>query len=130
MSKLERTLDTLIRLRLKGVNLAIDDFGTGYSNLGQIKRAPFSELKIDRSFVHDALLDDEGYTILHASIVMGSQLGLTVVAEGVESEAEWDAVCSLGADEVQGYWVAAPMPAEDLPLWVDEWNRQSLLSLA
>jgi EAL domain-containing protein (putative c-di-GMP-specific phosphodiesterase class I)/ActR/RegA family two-component response regulator len=125
MSKLERTLDTLIRLRLKGVSLAVDDFGTGYSNLGQIKRAPFSELKIDRSFVNDGVQDEEGRTILSATIVMGRQLGLTVVAEGVESEAEWDAVCSMGADEVQGYWVAAPMPAADLPRWVVEWSRES-----
>jgi EAL domain-containing protein (putative c-di-GMP-specific phosphodiesterase class I) len=125
MSKLERTLDTLIRLRLKGVKLAIDDFGTGYSNLGQIKRAPFSELKIDRSFVQDGVRDEQGRTILNASIVMGRQLGLNVVAEGVETEAEWDAVCSMGADEVQGYWIAAPMPAADLPQWVVDWNRPS-----
>jgi EAL domain-containing protein (putative c-di-GMP-specific phosphodiesterase class I) len=130
MSKLERTLDTLIRLRLKGVNLAIDDFGTGYSNLGQIKRAPFSELKIDRSFVCDGVKDDEGRAILQASIAMGKQLGLAVVAEGVETEAEWDAVRLMGADEVQGYWISAPMPAREVPGWIDEWLTHSVPSEA
>ena len=125
MKNVELTLDTLIRLRLKGMTLAVDDFGTGYSNLGQIKRAPFSELKIDRSFVREGACDDEGKAILHASIQLGKQLGLTVVAEGVETAAEWEAVSSYGADEVQGYLVAAPMPAHDVPAWIDEWGRDA-----
>jgi EAL domain-containing protein (putative c-di-GMP-specific phosphodiesterase class I)/ActR/RegA family two-component response regulator len=122
MENVELTLDTLIRLRLKGMTLAVDDFGTGYSNLGQIKRAPFSELKIDRSFVREAGGDDEGKAILNASTQLGKQLGLTVVAEGVETQAEWEAVSSYGADEVQGYLVAAAMPAQEVPAWIDKWN--------
>ena len=118
-------LDTLIRLRLKGLSLAIDDFGTGYSNLRQIKRAPFGELKIDRSLVTEGVVDDEGRAILQASIQLGRQLGLTVVAEGVETQAQWDAVSRYGADEVQGYLAAAPMPARDLPAWLAGWYQQS-----
>lgn len=130
MSRLERTLDTLVRLRLKGMNLAVDDFGTGYSNLGQIKRAPFSELKIDRSFVRDGVKDEEGRAILQASFVMGRQLGLGLVAEGVESEVEWDTVRQLGADEAQGYWISAPMPAREPPGWIDEWTKDATDSVA
>jgi EAL domain-containing protein (putative c-di-GMP-specific phosphodiesterase class I)/AmiR/NasT family two-component response regulator len=122
MEKLSLTLDTLIRLRLKGVTLAVDDFGTGYSNLGQIKRAPFSELKIDRSFVSEGVRDEEGRAILEASILMGRKLGLTVVAEGVETDEEWALVKALGAHEVQGYLIARPMPAEQIPAWIDSWH--------
>ncbi|MEW8322590.1 MAG: EAL domain-containing response regulator [Candidatus Thiodiazotropha taylori] len=122
MDNLRLTLDTLIRLRLKGITLAVDDFGTGYSNLGQIKRAPFSELKIDRAFVSDGTVDPEGRAILEASILMGKHLGLTVVAEGVETQAEWEVVSAIGADEVQGYLVAKPMPGHEIPAWVGHWH--------
>jgi len=122
MEKLNLTLDTLIRLRLKGITLAVDDFGTGYSNLGQIKRAPFSELKIDRQFVSEGVRDEEGRAILEASILMGGKLGLTVVAEGVETDEEWALVQALGAHEVQGYLIARPMPAELVPAWISEWH--------
>jgi EAL domain-containing protein (putative c-di-GMP-specific phosphodiesterase class I)/CheY-like chemotaxis protein len=124
MDHLIATLDTLIRLRLKGVTLAVDDFGTGYSNLGQIKRAPFGEFKIDRSFVQGALQDEEGLAILETSILLGRKLGLTVVAEGVETEQEWETVARLGADEVQGYFVARPMPGAQLPDWITAWNAR------
>lgn len=122
MENLNLTLDTLIRLRLKGVTLAVDDFGTGYSNLGQIKRAPFSELKIDRNFVSEGTRDEEGRAILEASILMGLKLGLRVVAEGVETDEEWALVKDLGAHEVQGYLIARPMPAEQIPAWISRWH--------
>lgn len=121
MEKLHLTLDTLIRLRLKGVTLAVDDFGTGYSNLGQIKRAPFGALKIDRSFVRDGARDEEGRAILEASVLMGRRLGLIVVAEGVETEEEWALVKELGVDEVQGFLIARPMPAEAFREWHEHW---------
>jgi EAL domain-containing protein (putative c-di-GMP-specific phosphodiesterase class I)/AmiR/NasT family two-component response regulator len=125
MENLHLTLDTLIRLRLKNVTLSVDDFGTGYSNLGKIKRAPFSELKIDRSFIQEGVKDEEGQVILEASILMGKKLGLTVVTEGIETFEEWGLVSALGADEVQGYLVAKPMPAEDIPEWIDHWLTMS-----
>lgn len=122
MRKPSLALDTLIRLRLKGVTLAVDDFGTGYSNLGQIKRAPFGMLKIDRCFVRDAATDDEGRAILEASILMGRSLGLTVVAEGVEQPEEWHLARTLGAHQVQGFLIARPMPAESFPAWHEDWQ--------
>lgn len=125
MEKLTLTLDTLIRLHLKGVSLAVDDFGTGYSNLGQIKRAPFGELKIDRSFVQEGTKDEEGRAILEASILMGKKLGMTVVAEGVEQVAEWEALLQMGADEMQGYLISRPLPAEEIPAWVAGWQTAS-----
>jgi EAL domain-containing protein (putative c-di-GMP-specific phosphodiesterase class I)/CheY-like chemotaxis protein len=125
MDNLHLTLDALIRLRLKNVTLSIDDFGTGYSNLGKIKRAPFSELKIDRSFIQEGLMDKEGRVILEASILMGKKLGFTVVTEGIETFEEWDMVASLGADEAQGYLVAKPMPADNIPVWIDHWLKMS-----
>jgi EAL domain-containing protein (putative c-di-GMP-specific phosphodiesterase class I) len=129
MDKLHLTLDTLIRLRLKGVTLAVDDFGTGYSNLGQIKRAPFGELKIDRSFVREGLRDDEGRAILEASILMGKKLGLTVVTEGIEKNDEYEIVSALGAHEVQGYLISTPMAADEVPAWIDRWySLQSKVS--
>lgn len=125
MTNLNLTLDTLVRLRLKGITLAVDDFGTGYSNLAQLKRAPFGELKIDRSLLEDATVDSDGLVILETAIVMGKKLGMRVVIEGVETAEHWDLVSRLGADEVQGYLIARPMPADQLPAWVDDWNRQS-----
>jgi EAL domain-containing protein (putative c-di-GMP-specific phosphodiesterase class I) len=125
MENMHLTLDTLIRLRLKNVTLSVDDFGTGYSNLGKIKRAPFSELKIDRSFIQEGVKDEEGRVILEASILMGKKLGLTVVTEGIETFEEWDMASALGADEVQGFLVAKPMPAKEVPEWVDHWLAMS-----
>lgn len=120
MEHLTLSLDTLIRLRLKGVALAIDDFGTGYSNLAQIKRAPFCELKIDRSFVQMSTQDPDGRAILEASITMGKKLGLRVVTEGVETEEELALARTLGADEVQGYIFARPMAAEQATDWLKQ----------
>lgn len=117
-------LDTLIRLRLKGVELAMDDFGTGYSNLAQLKRLPISELKIDRSFVLMSGQDEEGALILDAAVAMGRNLGLRVVVEGVETDADWARAAATGAAEIQGYYVAKPMPPEDIDQWVSDWMRQ------
>jgi EAL domain-containing protein (putative c-di-GMP-specific phosphodiesterase class I) len=125
MENLHLTLDTLIRLRLKNVTLSVDDFGTGYSNLGKIKRAPFTELKIDRSFIQDSVKDEEGRVILEASIQMGKKLGMTVVTEGVETFEEWDMAAALGADEVQGYLIAKPMPGVKMPEWIAHWLAMS-----
>lgn len=122
MGDVAAILDSLIRLRLKGVVLAVDDFGTGYSNLAQLKHAPVSELKIDRSFVTMGCQDEEGHVILETAISMGKKLGMRVIAEGVEDLREWQLVHALGVDEVQGYFVARPMPAAGLASWLKHWN--------
>jgi len=115
-------LDIMTRLRLKGFNLSIDDFGTGYSSMTQLKQAPFTELKLDQSFVRGAANDERSRAIVEACINLGQNLGLHVVAEGVEKQSDWDLVTELGCDECQGYFVARPMPGENVPLWLDRWN--------
>ena len=115
-----RSLDVLTRLRLRGVGLAIDDFGCGYSSLQQLKRVPFTELKIDCSFVMSMLSDAASYSIVKSSLGLARDLGMRSVAEGVESRAHWEALARLGCDVVQGYHVARPFPVEQLPRWLEK----------
>jgi EAL domain-containing protein (putative c-di-GMP-specific phosphodiesterase class I) len=119
---LRASLEILARLRLHGVGLALDDFGQGYSTLEQLKRFPFTELKIDRAFVTGAAEDAAARVILESSIDLGRRLGLNLVAEGVETRQDWDLVASLGCREVQGYHVARPMPAEEIEAWTERWS--------
>ena len=118
MSDLSTSLDVLTRLRLKGFKLSIDDFGTGYSSMDQLQRIPFSELKIDRSFVQGAAEQSKSRAILSSSLDMARKLGLTSVAEGVETQADLDLVRGLGCDLVQGWLIAKAMPIADLIDWL------------
>lgn len=115
-------LEVLTRLRLKRFRLSIDDFGTGHSSLTQLHDISFDELKIDRSFVHVAWHDDTVRAIYDASLGLGKQLGMEVVAEGVEDQDDWDLLRRTGCDLAQGYFIAQPMPAADLPGWIETWN--------
>lgn len=128
MDDYKESLETLARLRLKGVWLSIDDFGTGYSSMEQLKRVPFNEVKIDRCFVTGAAQDAEARAILESSIELGQRLGLVVVAEGVESREDWDLLESLGCDVAQGYFISRPLDADALPDWVRGWNTAGLPS--
>lgn len=119
---LGRLLDVATRLRMKRVGLAIDDFGTGFSSLVQLRDIPFDELKVDRSFVHGASASPPLQAILKSSLDLARQLGLRSVAEGVEDREDWDCLRALGCDLAQGYLIARPMPAADLPNWVSEWR--------
>ncbi len=110
-------LDNSARLRLKGFQLSIDDFGTGFSTLEQLGRLPFGELKVDRAFVAGTPDDSRKRAILEASLALAQNLGLRSVCEGVETEAEWNLAKNLGADYIQGYYVAKPMGAEELVSW-------------
>ena len=116
-------LDILTRLRLKGFKLSIDDFGTGYSSMTQLKQVPFTELKLDQSFVRGAGYDEQARIIVESCIALGHRLNLRVVAEGVEKQSDWDLVSELGCDEVQGYFIARPMPGSNIPVWLERWNR-------
>lgn len=118
-------LDVLTRLRLKGFGLSIDDFGTGYSSLAQLRDLPFDELKVDRSFVHGAHSNDSVRAIFEASRSLARQLGLKMVAEGVEDRADWDFLCQTGCDMAQGYHVAKPMAAADIAGWIAGWEAAS-----
>jgi EAL domain-containing protein (putative c-di-GMP-specific phosphodiesterase class I) len=118
-------LENLARLRLKRFRLAIDDFGTGHSSLLQLRDIAFDELKIDRSFVHLAWRDATARAMYDASLGLGRQLGIEVVAEGVEDHDDWDFVRRSGCDLAQGFFIAAPMPAEQLVPWIGVWNRRA-----
>lgn len=117
-------LDVLTRLRLKGVRLSIDDFGTGYSSLAQLRDLPFDELKIDRGFVHQATRTPALRAILDASLSLARELGLRTVAEGVEDREDWDLLRTAGCDMVQGYFIAKPMPGDEVEDWLAEWENQ------
>ena len=122
MSRLAIVLNGLARLRLKGFNLSIDDFGTGYSSLQQLNSMPFTELKVDQSFVKDSPEDERSRTIIETSLDLARKLNLKSVAEGVETRAEWDLVKGLGCEEAQGYFISRPMPGHQLPDWVEMWQ--------
>jgi EAL domain-containing protein (putative c-di-GMP-specific phosphodiesterase class I) len=118
------TLDILTRLRLKRVGLAIDDFGSGYSSLKQLRDLPFDELKIDRRFISGAHADSALRGIVEATLRMANQFGLRSVAEGVEDQADWDYLCSVGCDVAQGYQIARAMPAGEVAAWVRNFQQR------
>jgi EAL domain-containing protein (putative c-di-GMP-specific phosphodiesterase class I) len=113
-------LDILTRVRLKGFQLSIDDFGTGYSSLVQLAQLPFSEIKIDRSFVWALNASDEARKIVATTVGLGKQLQLSTVAEGVETEAQARALAELQCDQAQGYFFARPMPGDVASAWLRE----------
>ncbi len=109
-----RLIRMLVRLRQMGVNIAIDDFGTGYSNLRYLQRFPAQRLKIDRSFITDVMTNSEDAAIVKAIITLGHSLGMLVVAEGVETQPQFNLLRELGCDEVQGYLISRPVTASEL----------------
>lgn len=113
-------LSVLARLRLKGFGLSIDDYGTGFSSMRQLARIPFTELKIDRSFVRGASQRDSLQVILHSAVDMANQLGLTSVAEGVETIEEWRLLQRYGCTLAQGWLIAKAMPGEEIGPWVKQ----------
>lgn len=123
MEDLRIPLEILTRLRLKRFLLSIDDFGTGNSSMAQLRDLPFDELKIDHSFVHGAWNNEKLRAMFDFSLGLAKQLGMESVAEGVEDQADWDFVRQRGCDIAQGYFVARPMPAADLPAWIQSWER-------
>ncbi len=113
----------LSRLRMRGFGLAIDDFGTGYASLQQLSRVPFSELKVDRSFVAGACDQAHLRAILESSIELGQRLGLSTTAEGVETVAELELVRSLGCQIAQGYYFSGALSQDDFSRWVEQWQH-------
>ena len=111
-------LEVLTRLRLKGFRLAIDDFGTGYSSLLQLHRLPFSELKIDQSFVRAMERSEEARVIVGAIAGLGKSLGLDLIAEGVESKELLQGLVGFGCETGQGYYFSRPMPASKVLDWI------------
>ncbi len=124
MNDIATTLDALVRLRLKGITLSIDDFGTGYSTFRQLQGIPFSELKIDKEFVMNAVTDPPSRAILESSVVLGQKLGMKLVAEGVETMDDWRLLKKLGCHMIQGFYVSRPIPGGDLLDWLSDWQGQ------
>jgi len=118
MREADKCLNNLKRLRDLGVTLSIDDFGTGYSSLSQLKKLPVSELKIDKSFILNLDTSEDDQLIVRSTIDLGHTLGLSVTAEGVESEAIKALLKSYGCDTAQGYLYSKPLPARDFIQWV------------
>jgi len=123
MEDIVTPLEILTRLRMKGHELSIDDFGTGHASMEQLKRIPFSELKIDRAFVNGAHRDPGALAILKASVDLAKSMSMLIVAEGVEDQDDWDLVERLGCDIVQGYFSAKPMAAADIDGWLEGWLK-------
>ena len=121
---LVKLMDTLTRFRIKGIGLAIDDFGIGYSTLMQLRQLPFTEVKIDRFFVDDAPISKDSALIVKSIIDLAHGLGLTVTAEGVETDEQLRLLRELGCDVAQGYFVAQPLEPDELMPWLDEFRER------
>ncbi|CAA7627751.1 PvrR [Candidatus Terasakiella magnetica] len=114
-SDFSASLDILTRLRMRRFGLSVDDFGTGYSSLKQLQHGPFTELKVDQSFVAKALEEEGSLAIVESSIQLGHRLGLKVVAEGIETEEQMQLIHGLGCEEAQGFLLARPVAADRFP---------------
>ena len=112
-----RAIEAILRLSELGVQIIIDDFGTGYSSMAYLSKLPIARIKVDKSFVRD-MVDNNNAVIVRSIISLGHNLGLNVVAEGVENQATWDQLKLLGCDSAQGYCMSRPIPADQIPGWV------------
>ena len=118
MADPQRAMDVIARLYRMGLSLVIDDFGTGYSSLAHLKQLPVRAIKIDRSFVMGMDVDENDATIVRSAVDLAKNLGLGVVAEGVESEATWNRLSALGCDYAQGNHLSPPLPPDELERWL------------
>lgn len=131
MSDPDRALATVTRLSELGARVSVDDFGTGYSSLANLRRFPIDELKIDRSFVSPMLQDESDLIIVRSTINLGHDLGLKVVAEGVEDQQTLHRLARLGCDLIQGFYISKPIPAEDFETWIQTTDsRHATLAVA
>jgi diguanylate cyclase (GGDEF)-like protein/PAS domain S-box-containing protein len=120
MADPQRALDAISRLRAMGLRFALDDFGIGYSSLAYLKKLPVDTIKIDKSFVIDMEKDQDDILIVLSTINLAHNLGLKVIAEGVETEKIWDRLFAFGCDAAQGYYMSRPLPAADVTRWLKE----------
>lgn len=123
MRDVTRTMDVLLRMRIRNIGVSIDDFGTGHSSLRELQRMPFSEMKIDKSFVLDMANNDDCTVIVNSIIDLGHNLGLKVIAEGVEDIRTWRMLVDKRCDYAQGFYMAKPMPVEEFDRWLASWRE-------
>jgi diguanylate cyclase (GGDEF)-like protein len=119
-----RSLVILDVLSDLGVSIALDDFGTGYSSLAYLQRLPVTKLKIDKSFIVDMTDDDNDCVIVQSTIALGQNLGLQVVAEGVETKETWNRLAAMGCECAQGYYLTLPVPGDELVGWMGSWEER------
>ena len=119
----EATLHVLHELRAIGVSIAMDDFGTGYSSLSYLRKFPFDKIKIDRSFIHDLADRTDAAAIVKAVMGLGTGLGMATLAEGVETQAQFNSLHQEGCDEVQGYFISPPRPASHVEEMLGDRSR-------
>jgi predicted signal transduction protein with EAL and GGDEF domain len=118
-------IDDLRRLRDMGVRVALDDFGTGYSSLAHLRLFPFDKIKIDGSFVKEAVDRPESAAVVKAVADLGKRLGVTTVAEGVETQAQLDRIREEGCTEIQGYFYGRPAPSDRDAARIEELNKSA-----
>nr|WP_278741761.1 EAL domain-containing protein [Acetobacter fabarum] len=122
------TAANLTAIRNIGVGLSMDDFGTGFSSLSRLAQLPLTEIKIDRSFIENFENNISSLVVAEAAINIGKRLGIKVVTEGVEHEAQETKLQQLGCDILQGYFYSKPLPAKDMPLWLDTFPARRAIS--
>jgi diguanylate cyclase (GGDEF)-like protein len=122
-----RVATLMQELHEMGVRLAIDDFGTGYSSLSSLRKLPLDEIKIDKSFVMGIEDNGDDEKIVRSIVDLGTNLGLDVVAEGVENSRIWQMLRRMGCTQIQGYYLSRPMPIDDFPAWLAEYRRRNVL---
>ena len=123
MRDVTRTMDVLLRMRIRNIGVSIDDFGTGHSSLRELQRMPFSEMKIDKSFVMDMATNRDYAVIVNSIIDLGHNLGLKIIAEGVEDVRIWRMLADRKCDYAQGFYMAKPMPPEEFTRWLTSWRE-------
>ena len=121
---MEAVVARMQALRQLGVRFSIDDFGTGFSSLAYLKRLPLDQLKIDQSFVADVLTDPNDASIAQTIVALGRGLGLAVIAEGVETEAQKNFLLQAGCETYQGYLFSKPIPADQFDRYIQSVRPQ------
>jgi EAL domain-containing protein (putative c-di-GMP-specific phosphodiesterase class I) len=124
MAENEKTLVTLYRLKNLGVHISLDDFGTGYSSLSYLRSFPFDKIKVDRTFVSDLGEGSENGVIVQAVIIIARALGMSTIAEGVETAAQQRLLSALGCDEAQGFHLGRPVAIEKVPEVIAQWSEE------
>ncbi len=127
MRDVTRTMDVLLRMRLRNIGVSIDDFGTGHSSLRELQRMPFSEMKIDKSFVMDMATNKDSDAIVNSIIDLGHNLGLKIIAEGVEDIRVWRMLEEKGCNYAQGFFMGRPMPINEFDTWLKHWRAKDSL---